>query len=81
MLVERVGTLGYFIPTLLKLLQPDRLSQKKAEDAARHWIRLNHIRSVFAFAQRPHCGATVATPELLHYMKGLGAGAFPNGCS
>ena len=50
MLVERVGTLGYFIPTLLKLLQPGRLSQKKAEDAARHWIRLNHIRSVFAFA-------------------------------
>jgi hypothetical protein len=50
MLVERVGTLGYFIPTLLKLLQPDRLSQKKAEDAARHWVRLNHIRSVFAFA-------------------------------
>jgi hypothetical protein len=46
----RVGTLGYFIPTLLKLLQPGRLSQKKAEDAARHWIRLNHIRSVFAFA-------------------------------
>jgi hypothetical protein len=50
MLVERVGTLGYFIPTLLKLLQPERLSQKKAEDAARHWIRLNHVRSVLAFA-------------------------------
>jgi hypothetical protein len=50
MLVERVGTLGYFIPTLSKLLQADRSSPKKAEDAARHWIRLNHIRSAFAFA-------------------------------
>lgn len=49
-LVERVGTLGYFIPTLLKLLQPERLSEEKAEEAARRWIRLNRIRSVFAFA-------------------------------
>src|SRR5688500_5829799 len=50
MLVERVGTFGYFIPTLLKLLPPGRLSQENAEKAARHWVRLNHVRSLFAFA-------------------------------
>ena len=50
MLVERVGTFGYFIPTLLKLLHPERWSQKKTEEAARRWIRFNHIRSLLAFA-------------------------------
>ena len=50
MLVERAGTLGYFIPTLLKLLQPERLSEENEDQAARRWIRLNRIRSVFAFA-------------------------------
>ena len=48
MLVERVATFGYFIPTLLKLLQSERWSAEKAEHAARHWIRRNYMRSVFA---------------------------------
>ncbi len=50
MLVERLGTFGYFIPTLLKLVQAERLPPGEAAQAARQWIRLNRIRSVFAFA-------------------------------
>jgi hypothetical protein len=50
MLAERVGTFGFFIPALLKLQQPERSSQRNVEDTARHWIRLNHIRSIVAFA-------------------------------
>ena len=50
MLVERVGTFGYFIPTALKLMQPGRLPPADAERAARQWARLNRIRCVLAFA-------------------------------
>jgi len=49
-LVERVGTFGYFIPQLLKLLQPGRLAGERAEQAARTWTRLNYVRAALAFA-------------------------------
>jgi len=50
MLAERLGTFGYFIPTLLKLMQAGRLPPAEAEHAARQWVRLNRIRFVLAFA-------------------------------
>ena len=50
MLAERLGTFGYFIPTLLKLMQAGRLPPAEAEHAARHWVRLNRIRLALAFA-------------------------------
>jgi hypothetical protein len=50
MLAERLGTLGYFIPTLVKLVQPAPLPAKAAERAARRWVRLNRLRAVFAAA-------------------------------
>ena len=50
MFVERIGTFGYFIPQLLKLLQPERLAGQRAEQAARVWTRLNYIRAALAFA-------------------------------
>ena len=50
MLAERLGTFGYFIPTLLKLERAEHLPPGQAEQLARHWTRRNRIRSVLAFA-------------------------------
>lgn len=50
MLVERIGTFGYFIPELLKLLRPERLTGERAAQAARAWTRLNYIRAALAVA-------------------------------
>ena len=50
MLVERIGTFGYFIPELLKLLRPGRLTVERAAQAARAWTRLNYIRAALALA-------------------------------
>ena len=50
MLAERLGTFGYFIPTLLKLMRAEHLPPGQAERLARHWTRRNRIRSVLALA-------------------------------
>ena len=50
MLAERVGTFGYFIPTLLKLMQAERLTRPETEQTARRWVRRNRIRCLLAFA-------------------------------
>ena len=50
MVVERIGTFGYFIPQLLKLLHPERLTREGAEQVARKWMRLNYVRAALAFA-------------------------------
>ena len=49
-LVERIGTFGYFIPQLLKLLKPEHLAGERAAHAARTWTRLNYIRAALALA-------------------------------
>jgi hypothetical protein len=50
MLVERLGTFAYFIPTLLKLMRAEHLPPGQAEKLAGHWMRLNRIRSMLALA-------------------------------
>lgn len=50
MLAERLGTLGYFIPTLLKLVQATPLPAKTAAQVAHRWVQLNRIRAMFAAA-------------------------------
>lgn len=50
MLAERIGTLGYFIPTLLKLVQSTPVPAKAADEAARRWVRLNRLRAMVAAA-------------------------------
>jgi hypothetical protein len=50
MFVERIGTFGYFIPQLLKLMQPERLTRDEAAQVARTWRRLNYARAALAFA-------------------------------
>jgi len=47
-LVERIGTFAYFIPQLLRLLQPERLTQERGCQAATRWIRLNYLRGAVA---------------------------------
>jgi hypothetical protein len=49
MLVERAGTLSYFIPRLLKMLEPAGLPVDRAHDAAAQWVRLNYVRAAVAF--------------------------------
>jgi len=50
MFVERIGTFGYFIPQLLKLLHPEHLTRDGAGQMARTWMRLNYVRAALAFA-------------------------------
>lgn len=50
LLIERVGTFGYFIPQLLKLLKTDGIPDARAAQAARTWTRLNRLRIVLAIS-------------------------------
>lgn len=43
-LLERIGTFTYFIPTALKLMQAGRLSAAAASATALRWMRLNYVR-------------------------------------
>jgi hypothetical protein len=49
MLVERIATFAYFIPQLLQLLQPERLTYERTCEAATRWIRLKYLRGAVAF--------------------------------
>lgn len=44
-LLERVGTFSFFIPTAIRLANPDRLSLAEQSRLTVRWVRLNHIRS------------------------------------
>jgi Domain of unknown function (DUF1772) len=46
-LVERILTLGYFIPTALRFLQPETLAADRAAAAAR-WTQLNVLRALLS---------------------------------
>lgn len=43
-LVERIGTLAYFIPRAVKLFHPERLPSGRAEAIALQWVRANRLR-------------------------------------
>lgn len=49
-LVERVGTLSYFIPTAIWLLQPQALATGRAPALAARWAQLNLLRALLALA-------------------------------
>jgi len=40
---------AYFMPQLLQLLQPERLTRERTRKAATRWIRLNYLRGAVAF--------------------------------
>jgi hypothetical protein len=50
LLVERVATFGYFIPTLLAIMRPRRQASGPAALAARRWMQLNYVRAALACA-------------------------------
>lgn len=45
-LAERAATLGYFIPTAIRLLRP----ATRASARAKRWVSLNRVRAVWALA-------------------------------
>lgn len=49
-LVERMMTLGFFIPNGLKLMQAEKLLSGKAEALAGRWVRLNYVRAFLALS-------------------------------
>jgi hypothetical protein len=49
-LVERVATLGYFIPAAIRLLQPGTLDAGTAAASAARWSQLNVVRLAVAVA-------------------------------
>ncbi|GAB3791829.1 hypothetical protein GCM10028819_00920 [Spirosoma humi] len=44
-LVERVGTFSFFIPTVIKLQQADRLPPATVSRLITTWLRLNYVRN------------------------------------
>ena len=49
-LIERFGTFFYFIPTIIKMTMPEKLSESKQSEMARQWMRMNHLRLAFNLA-------------------------------
>jgi hypothetical protein len=49
-LVERIGTLTYFIPRGLRLLRAEAMPPGTVEPMARQWMRLNYVRAALALA-------------------------------
>ena len=49
MLVERIGTFAYFIPTLLAMMQT-RIPAAGAAAGPRRWMQLNYVRAALACA-------------------------------
>jgi hypothetical protein len=47
-LVDRAFTLGYFVPTMIRLMRAG--STPEALSTAQQWVQLNHIRHVIVFA-------------------------------
>ncbi len=46
MLIERMGTLFYFIPTAIKLMFAENLSPSKVASLVSVWMKLNHVRNI-----------------------------------
>lgn len=49
-LIERFGTFFYFIPTIIKMTKPEKLSENKQSGMAWHWMRMNNLRLAFNLA-------------------------------
>lgn len=45
-LIERIGTFAFFIPTAIKLMQAESLSQSKISSLVVLWMRLNYVRNM-----------------------------------
>jgi hypothetical protein len=46
-IIERIGTFSYFIPTALKLMRSQNLTEKKASGLISSWLFLNYFRNAF----------------------------------
>ena len=46
-LIERIGTFSYFIPTAVKLMRSQNLTEKKASSLISSWLFLNYFRNAF----------------------------------
>jgi len=49
-LVERIGTFAYFIPTGLKLMRAEPLPESTVGTMASQWVSLNYVRAVLSLA-------------------------------
>jgi hypothetical protein len=43
-LIDRIMTFGYFIPTMVRLMQDETLSGSKAVESALQWIQVGYVR-------------------------------------
>ena len=48
-LVERIMTFTYFIPTIIKLMKPDLITESQALTTSAHWMQVNKIRMALNF--------------------------------
>jgi hypothetical protein len=49
-LVERLGTFSYFIPTAIKLMRADELPAEKSSAMAGRWLMMNYAREALTLA-------------------------------
>jgi hypothetical protein len=49
-LVDRVFTFSYFVPTMVKLMSDETLSQAQAVAMASRWGQLNYLRHIIVLA-------------------------------
>lgn len=48
-LMERIGTFSFFIPTAIRLARAEALSAESAAVLVRLWVRMNYIRNAVTF--------------------------------
>jgi hypothetical protein len=49
-LLERIGTFTFFIPTAIKLQKGENLPVSKTSSMIFWWVRINHVRNALTFA-------------------------------
>ena len=58
-LIERIGTFAFFIPTAIKLQKGENLSVSKTTSLVSWWIRLNYVRNAFTLVALLICFRTL----------------------
>jgi hypothetical protein len=48
--VERIATFSYFIPTMLKLQRAETFPEAKGQSDGAQWVYLNHVRNTIVLA-------------------------------
>ncbi|MGQ0812618.1 MAG: DUF1772 domain-containing protein [Nitrospiraceae bacterium] len=74
-LVERIGTFSYFIPTALKLMRIESLPESAVDSMVSQWMRLNYIRDALTLV------GWIAALKALYPLRTAAGDRRASGCS